>query len=225
MRLLPGLAFAVCCLAQTSQPYIFGFLRAHPERKEIPQEQAVEIQKGHLAHLGKMANDGVLVAAGPLGGPDLRGVVIFRGITLAEARRIASEDPAVVNKRLYVDAAPWPGPAGIGEVVGAKLKENPEAKIEMTKRALVVYWKTGAWPASLADPAHKETLDAHRAWIGKLQSGGNVLTVAPLAGSKDFVGVAVYKMENPEEALKICAEDPFVKAGWVRPQGYTLTSG
>jgi uncharacterized protein YciI len=180
----------------------------------------MEIQKGHMAHLNKMAKDGVLMAAGPLGDPDLRGVLIFKGITLDEARRHASEDPAVVNKRLTVDAAPWPGPPGIGEVVVAKVKANPGAPLAMTKRAMVVYWKTASWPANLAAANNKETIDAHRAWIAQLNSSGQVLAIAPLQGSKDFVGVAVYKLEDPADALKICAEDPFVKAGWVRPQGY-----
>lgn len=211
---------AAALLTGQSQPeYVFGFLRAHPERAEIPADRAQEIQKLHMAHLNRMASQGHLVAAGPLGdSPDLRGVLLFKGITVDQARQLASGDPAVVNKRLVVDVAPWPGPPGIGAATAAKLKANPQAEFNMTRHVLVVYWKTPSWPANLNSDEVRPVLTSHIAFMEKLQASGQVIAVGPLVGSKDFVGVAIYKTEDKDEALKACVADPFVKSSWARPQ-------
>lgn len=204
-----------------TQDYLFGFLRAHPERKELPAAEAMEIQKGHMAHLNKMAVDGILVGAGPLlESPDLRGVLIFKGVTLEQARKAAEADPAVAAKRLWVDLAEWPGPAGIGETTAAWARENPGAFPPMSKRTLVVYSRTSAFPAKAAAPEEMAVLEGHRAFIAGLHARADLLAVGPMRGSKEFVGVAVYAGEDVAAALKLCAEDPFVRQGWVRPQAF-----
>lgn len=218
MRLIGAFLFCVALQAQTAPEYIFGFLRAHPERAAISTGQAQEIQKLHMAHLEKMGAMGYLVAAGPLGDPDLRGVILFQGITLEKACELASQDPAVQNKRLIVDVAPWPAQPGIGAATLAKMKAESKPEFNMTRHALVVYWKTSQWPADLSAEAHRPTLSAHMAFMDKLKASGAVHALAPLVGSKDFVGVAIYKTEKPEEALQACAADPFVTSGWVKPQ-------
>jgi uncharacterized protein YciI len=218
MRLILTLLLCAAIHAQTAPEYVFGFLRAHPERAEIPAEKAQEIQKLHMAHLGRMAGMGHLIAAGPLGDPDLRGVVLFQGITLEQARELASQDPAVQKKRLIVDVAPWPGPPGIGTVTMAKMKADPNAEFKMTRNALVVYWKTSQWPADLNAKANRGILTSHMAFMDKLKASGAVHAIAPLVGSKEFVGVAIYKTEKAGEALQLCSEDPFITSGWVKPQ-------
>ncbi len=58
------------------EDYCFGYLVAHPERKELPQTEANQLQKRHIAHMNKMALAGHLLAAGPIatpGGPRTRG--------------------------------------------------------------------------------------------------------------------------------------------------------
>lgn len=218
MRSLLFLTAATICFAQAKPEYVFGFLRAHPERTNIPQEQAVEIQKAHMAHLEKMSADGILIGAGPLAdSPDLRGVVIFKGISVEQARAAAANDPAVLNKRLIVDVAAWPGPAGLGEQVAAKLKDGLTAKWTMNRRTLVVYWRTAAFP-DLSAPANQKALQEHVAFGEKLRSGGEVLFMAPLLGSKDFIGVAAFRDSDTAAAIQAVAGDPFVKNGWVKPQ-------
>ncbi|MBX9601575.1 MAG: hypothetical protein K2X35_11235 [Bryobacteraceae bacterium] len=218
MRSLLFFAAATLCLGQATPEYVFGFLRAHPERTNIPREQAMEIQKAHMAHLDKMSADGILIGAGPLAdSPDLRGVVIFKGIPVEQARAAAAKDPAVLGKRLLVDVFAWPGPPGLGDRVAAKRKEGPDAKWTMNRRALVVYWRTPAWPDTGA-PANQKIMQEHVAFGDKLRSGGEVLFMAPLLGSKDFIGVAAFRGSDTAAALKAVADDPFVKNGWVKPQ-------
>ena len=137
--LLCACLLAATCAAQDSEHYIFGFLRSHPERTELPEAPAALIQKAHLAHLTRMAQDGYLIAAGPLSeSADLRGIILFRGITIERARELASQDPAVINKRLVVHVENWAGPKGIGEAFAKKLKEDPNFKYKMTRYGFMV---------------------------------------------------------------------------------------
>ena len=223
MRVLVAMLCGAAVFGQTAadQDYVFGFLRAHPERREIAQAEAMAIQKGHMAHLAKMAEEGILVSAGPLAdSPDLRGVVIFRGITLEQARRAAEQDPAVAAKRLRVDAAPWRGPAGIGEAAAAWMKEHPGESLPMTKRTLMVYWKTPAAPAAFTGAAEKAAAAEHAEFIRGLRAAGEALAAGALRGSEEFVGVIVFASPDVAAAMKRCEADPFVKRGWVRPQAF-----
>lgn len=220
VRLLLGSLIAICLCGQ--EPYVFGFLRVHPERKAIPQEEIMKIQEGHMTHLTKMANDGLLVGAGPLvDSPDLRGVLIFHGASVEQAVAAASQDPAAQNKRLYADLAEWTGPAGIGKKVMADLKAKPDVKIAMTRRVLLVYWKGAAMPADLNSPSAKKIVDGHVNFIRKMQATGKVLAAGPLKDSKDFAAVVVFSDAEPAPWLKLAQEeDPFVLEGWVRPQAF-----
>jgi uncharacterized protein YciI len=223
MRLFFLALLALSCFAQQSAPYVFGFLRAHPQRRAIPEAEAVEIQKGHMAHLGMMGREHKLIGAGPLGeSTDIRGILIFKGASVEEARAAASQDPAVLNQRLVVDLFSWPIQETLGEKAIAKMKEGPDAKWSMNKRSIVIYSRTAAWPADLNTPENKAALEGHGAFLQKIRAGGQLLVVGPLMGSKEFVGVAIYRSANPAEVLKFSEEDPFVRSGWVKAQGFPL---
>jgi len=219
MRSVPALLLLTAtCFAQGETEYVFGFLRAAPNRADLPREKLMEIQKGHMAHLGKMARDGILMAAGPLGdSADLRGILIFRCVTLDQARAAALEDPAVAAGRLRLDLASWTGPAAIGERVAAQMKADPEAKIPMTLRGFVVYWRSASTPAS-PDPVW----DEHRAFLRQLQASGDALAAGDLRGSAEFTSIAIFPADDVPAALKRCREDPLVQRGLVRAEGLKL---
>jgi uncharacterized protein YciI len=224
MRLLVVFLLAVCGFGQ-SQQYILGFLRAHPERKELPAEEANRIQAAHMAHLRKMSQSGALVGAGPLlNSPDLRGVLIFKNIKLEEARKMASEDPTVLNKRLRVDLSEWTARPGIGDKVAAILKENPQAKLTMTRHTLVIYWKTAAAPPDLHTsqrPELKAVMQAHREFFREMFEQGKVITAGPFPETnKEFHGVWVYRSDNAAEALELSKRDSLVKAGYAEPHAF-----
>ena len=88
-------------------------------RDDAPQldgDAASELQSAHLAHLADLHDRGILVAAGPLVGPDdrvLRGMSIY-GAAPHEVERILAEhpDPAVTAGRFRVRVIPWMVPAG-----------------------------------------------------------------------------------------------------------------
>jgi uncharacterized protein len=80
------------------------------DRKTIPDAEAEEIQKQHIAHLEKMAQSGKMVIAGPFGAqrdPSFRGACLYRVATPEEARALAEADPAVKAGRLRVEVITW----------------------------------------------------------------------------------------------------------------------
>jgi len=70
--------------------------------------QTEEIQKAHLANIGRLAEMKKLVVAGPFGdNGNLRGIFVFRVGSLEEARTLTLTDPAVQAGRLALDLHPW----------------------------------------------------------------------------------------------------------------------
>ena len=73
-----------------------------------------EIQKAHLANIGKLAEMKKLVAAGPFGDNGrLRGIFVFRVASLEEAKALTATDPAVQAGRLAMEIHPWLVPEGV----------------------------------------------------------------------------------------------------------------
>jgi uncharacterized protein YciI len=91
----------------------FGFLVKGPKWSAEKTPESDEIQKQHMAHLNKSWEAGKLRLAGPIeNGGDVRGIVIYRTASMAEAVEWASADPAVKAGRLAVDLHPWFVPRG-----------------------------------------------------------------------------------------------------------------
>ena len=76
--------------------------------------QTEEIQKAHLANIGRLAEMKKLVVAGPFGdNGNLRGIFVFRVNSMEEGRTLTLTDPAVQAGRLALDLHPWLVPEGI----------------------------------------------------------------------------------------------------------------
>ncbi|MDX1630631.1 MAG: YciI family protein [Thermoanaerobaculia bacterium] len=90
--------------------YQLVLLKRPAEAPDYPEERLQEIQRAHLGHLTRMAEEGHLVVAGPFRDqPDesLRGMALYRVESLEEARRLAEADPAVKAGRLEVEVMIW----------------------------------------------------------------------------------------------------------------------
>jgi len=99
--------------------YVMAFLKKGPNR-DIPETKAAELQNAHLANIGKLAEAGKLVLAGPFFGEgELRGIYIFNVATIAEAEALTKSDPAIKAGSLVMELKEWYGSAavvGINEV-------------------------------------------------------------------------------------------------------------
>jgi uncharacterized protein YciI len=94
--------------------YVMAFLLRGDRVGEYTSEQRSEIQGGHMANIGKMAEMGKLIVAGPfMGNEDLRGIYIFDVQTLEEAKALTETDPAIQAGVLKMDLKEWYGSAAL----------------------------------------------------------------------------------------------------------------
>jgi len=89
------------------QKYFVVFMKRGPNRNQSEEEE-VNIQKHHLAHLNKLYKMGKTSITGPFGDDgDVLGMVIFNTSTMEEAKKLADQDPAVKAGRLVVEVHPF----------------------------------------------------------------------------------------------------------------------
>ena len=89
------------------QQYFIAFLKRGPERS---QDKAAtdSLQALHMAHLGRMYEEGYADISGPFGDDgDIRGITIYNVPTLQMADSLANLDPSVQAGRLKIEVHPW----------------------------------------------------------------------------------------------------------------------
>ncbi|GLS82655.1 YciI family protein [Paraferrimonas haliotis] len=93
--------------------YVMAFLYKGPNR-DLPEEEAIALQRGHLNTIRTLAKDGKLVLAGPfLEEGELRGIYIFDVTHVDEAKKLVADDPAIQHGSLVVEMKPWYGSAAL----------------------------------------------------------------------------------------------------------------
>ena len=89
------------------QQYFIAFLKKGPTRSQTKAE-ADSLQKLHLAHLGRMYEEGFADISGPFGDDgDIRGITIYNVPTKKMADSLANMDPMVKSGRLVIEIHPW----------------------------------------------------------------------------------------------------------------------
>ena len=172
-----------------------------------PGANAQELQKGHLANLNKLWEEGLLLASGPItDSGDLRGLLILRGDAGAAFEARMAEDPLVKAGRLKVTLKPWMGPSGIGDGYRKWAAANPGAPDKMRTYQLVLL-KRGGRGALTADDqrAHLVSMDA-------MAKSGALITAGPFLEPGDLAGLFFFSV-GPGEADALAAADPAVKSG------------
>lgn len=96
--------------------YVMALLRAGPT-PPADAEQMNELMRGHLDNIQRLADDGVLVLAGPFADDgELRGIYVFAVGSVEEARALTATDPAIASGALVMELHPWYGSAALGKV-------------------------------------------------------------------------------------------------------------
>lgn len=96
--------------------YVIAFLKRGPNRP-TDSIHAAELQRAHLDNIGKLAEEGKLVLAGPFFGNDsLRGIYVFNVSTIEEAKQLTQTDPAIQYGSLVMELKQWYGSAALMEV-------------------------------------------------------------------------------------------------------------
>ena len=91
--------------------------------QESPER--TKIQEQHIAHLTKLGDEGVGLAAGPFGdGGDIRGLLIVTAKSEQHARELEAADPAVKAGRLTIRRAAVHGPRRVVPQTGDPLRDG-----------------------------------------------------------------------------------------------------
>ncbi len=95
-------------IPKNMKPYFLDLLLKSdkPEAAVTPAEDAERMKK-HLAYIRSQVEAGNFVLAGPLTEENrIRGIAVIQAASLAEAQRIASNDPVVQSGHLSVEVHP-----------------------------------------------------------------------------------------------------------------------
>jgi uncharacterized protein YciI len=92
--------------------HALGFLVKGPAWGPGDSPDLRALQDAHLAHLRSLGADGLVLAGPLLDDGWKRGVVVFRGVKLDDARDLEEADPAVRAGRLRLLLMQWSLPAG-----------------------------------------------------------------------------------------------------------------
>jgi uncharacterized protein len=87
--------------------YLVFLMRGDKWTPEVTPETE-ELQKRHLANIGKLHEEGKLLLAGPFSDNGvLRGIFVLKADSLEQAKEYCNTDPSVQAGRLKVDVLPW----------------------------------------------------------------------------------------------------------------------
>lgn len=94
------------------------------ENKTASKEESSQAFRGHMENISKLAKEGKLIVAGPLGKNDqtYRGIFIFDVPSVEEAKILVSTDPAIKAKLLDAELYEWYGSAALAEYLPASDK-------------------------------------------------------------------------------------------------------
>lgn len=88
--------------------YYLGFLKRGAKFSPEDSPERHRIQEAHLKNMGRLHEMGKLVSGGPfLEDTDLRGIFIFKTVTIEEANELTNTDPAVQAGRLRIELYEW----------------------------------------------------------------------------------------------------------------------
>lgn len=93
--------------------YVMAFLKRGPNRNQ-DSATAAQLQAAHMKNIGRMADMGKLILAGPfMDNGEVRGIYVFNVATVEEARELTASDPAIQAGRLVMELHPWYGSAAL----------------------------------------------------------------------------------------------------------------
>lgn len=223
---LPVLLAALSCHAQSAAQsaatpeamnrYYIVFLRPDPARKPLTKADGERIQSAHMANIHKMADDGVLIAAGPFDDTPttISGIFVFKVDSLQSAEAIAAQDPTVLEHRNTADVHAWRGPPGIAVEYFRLHKLDPKTPENMQVHPLCMLYHGTAWDQK---PSTRDSLlTAHERYVDHLREQGKLGAAGGIEAPDDLVSLVIFKPIPFEEAQSLLGEDPAVQAGVLR---------
>ena len=90
--------------------FIVVLLVRPPNAPELPKAELEKLGEGHMATIGRLADEGKLLKAGPFedfSGRNVRGMFILKTASVNEAREWVATDPLVKAGRLVPEFLKW----------------------------------------------------------------------------------------------------------------------
>lgn len=192
--------------------YLFGVLRRGQTPKATGAE-AEALQRAHRENMGRMADAGLLIGAGPIGDDGAyRGVFIFRSGVREKVEAMLKDDPLIQSGRLALDLLTWWGPEKIGDAYFANKKAHPDAQDNMISYQ-IAFLLAGPNRKPDSDPETKEIQAGHMAHIRKMGDAGELIAAGPFVEDTTLRGIFVFKLPSLEAAKAVALQDPAVRAG------------
>jgi uncharacterized protein YciI len=95
--------------------------------------------------------------------------------------------------------------------------EPPPPQVKMMVYYLVLLYRGAAWTPE-ETPATRQLQEEHMANIRRLAKEGKLILAGPFEEDTDLRGLFLLKAASLAEARELCASDPAVKAGRLRPE-------
>lgn len=188
------IAFPLIAYTQPKD-YSIVFLNAKPDADKLPKATTDSIMKGHFANMGRLSNEGKLLAAGPFDGGG--GIFIMNTTSEDEVREWISPDPGVKMNRWKIEILPYKVRHG-----GICPVKEPYNMVDYT------FVRFDAVVSKYNAATHGEIMTRHHDFLKSIKATGNV--VAEGLFSELDGGVLVIKGEVDPTVLET---DPAVKEG------------
>ena len=195
--LLLMLAAVQVLSAQYTKDLFFVFLNTNPDKPEISESEKENLQALHLENLDRLAQQGILHAAGPFDGGG--GMLILETDSKEEALDIVNTDPAVKAGRFNVEVFPF-------LLAGNRLC-GPKKPYEMVTYQFV---RLNSNPEFFGD-LDKMVYD-NRVFMVE-QNNQNDYVVAYGSFSPYNDGMIIFDFPEGKDAERIIKKHPAVKAG------------
>lgn len=176
-----------------------------------PQD-SMKLQEQHMANIRKLHTEGKLVIAGPFTDDGaLRGVFVMKATSLAEAQEWANSDPAVKAGHFAVEVhGPW-------MIRSENIHSTDSEDTTLEKYSLLLAHQGEKW--DINSPEFQNTVRQHMPYLGDLLRQKKLALGGPLNDNAELKGILIYAVPL-DEAMKLEAEDPMVKAGYFRIEGH-----
>ena len=200
--------------------YQVVLLKAGPRWNTTSHDARLKLFGEHLAYFRDLVIEGKLVAVGPTGGGDVKGILIFK-TTAEEAATLAAADPAVRAGELVPDALAWLGTDGIGAGYPERAKATPLGELPMDSLQFALLIRGPAWTPEKT-PEIEKLQAAHLAHIGSMAKAGKLVSAGPFIDGGTRRGIFIFRC-SADEARAVASEDPMVKAGRLQLEFYSWT--
>jgi uncharacterized protein YciI len=127
--MLLSAALGIQAVAQ-SGPFLFVVRNSNPNKPEMTQGQVDSIMAGHMANIGRLAEEGKLLAAGPFHGGG--GIFVLATESKDTARMWLSTDPGVRAQRWTIELLPYQPILGSICKVGEKFEMTSYTFLRLT---------------------------------------------------------------------------------------------